>query len=230
MRIAAAVALALLALPAAAVEQVRFIKLEVEPFYVSSASREGRPRIGPLIKYNEQLASKRREDIAAARDAMAAEAATTSPMALMVLAIRLYDVGLRDDAVFWFYAARDRLATLSAVLDVDTRALAPNEKATRAFALKAGPAINGYAYCDIAKQKETRHRALAWVAQNPYQLLFSEQLPARPGERKANLQRAIESLRAAEQEDADYLALPANVEKLQAARRETSADEKYCWK
>ena len=29
-------------------------------------------------------------------------------MTMMVLAIRLYDVGLRDDAVFWFYAAKDR--------------------------------------------------------------------------------------------------------------------------
>jgi len=29
-----------------------------------------------------------------------------TPMTMMVLAIRLYDVGLRDDAVFWFYASR----------------------------------------------------------------------------------------------------------------------------
>ena len=230
MRIAPAVALALLALPAAAVEQVRYIKIDVEPYYVSSVTREGGPRIGPFIKHNEQLASKRREDIVAVRDAMAADAAGASPMALMVLAIRLYDVGLRDDAVFWFYAARDRFTTLTAVLDTDTQALIQNERATRAFALKAGPAINGYAYCDLAKQKETRHRALEWVTRNPYQALFAEQLPARPGDRKANLQRALESLRAAEQEDADYLALPANVAKLQAARRENSAEEKYCWK
>jgi hypothetical protein len=151
-------------------------------------------------------------------------------MTLMVLAIRLYDVGLRDDAVFWFYAARDRFTTLSAVLDTNTQALVQAERATRAFALKAGPVINGYAYCDIAKQKETRKRALEWVAKYPYQPLFSDQHPGRPGDRKANLQRAIDSLRAAEQEDADYLALPANVAKFQAARRENSADEKYCWK
>ena len=34
-----------------------------------------------------------------------------TPMTIMVLAIRLYDVGLRDDAVFWFYAAKNRFAT-----------------------------------------------------------------------------------------------------------------------
>jgi len=230
MRTPAAIALALMAWPAAAAEQVRYIKIEVEPYYVSSVAREGRPRIGPLIKHNEQLTSKRREDIEAVRDAMAADAGGTSPMALMVLAIRLYDVGLRDDAVFWFYAARDRFTTLAAVLDTDTKSLLQNERATRAFALKAGPVINGYAFCDVARQKETRKRALEWVAQNPYQPIFSEQLPARPGDRKANLQRAIESLRTAEQEDSDYLALPANVAKLQAARRENNADEKYCWK
>ena len=36
----------------------------------------------------------------------------------MVLAIRFYDVGLRDDAVFWFYAAKDRYLTLDEVVDV----------------------------------------------------------------------------------------------------------------
>ena len=37
-------------------------------------------------------------------------------MTLMVLAIRLYDVGgCRDDAVFWFYAAENRYLTLEDV-------------------------------------------------------------------------------------------------------------------
>jgi hypothetical protein len=36
-----------------------------------------------------------------------------TPMTMMVLAIRLYDVGLRDDAVFWFYASKDRFQTLT---------------------------------------------------------------------------------------------------------------------
>ena len=42
-------------------------------------------------------------------------------MTMMVLAIRLYDVGLRDDAVFWFYVARARYITLEDVLDVSAR-------------------------------------------------------------------------------------------------------------
>lgn len=39
-------------------------------------------------------------------------------MAMMVLAIRLYDVGLRDEAVFWFYAAKERYIVMSEVLNV----------------------------------------------------------------------------------------------------------------
>ena len=46
-------------------------------------------------------------------------------MTMMVLSIRLYDVGLRDDAVFWFYVAKDRYIVLSEVLNVKAPQLAP---------------------------------------------------------------------------------------------------------
>ena len=72
-------------------------------------------------------------------------------MAMMVLAIRLYDVGLRDDAVFWFYAAKERYIVMSEVLDVKTQTLAQADDAMRSFASLAGPIINGYAFCDLAK-------------------------------------------------------------------------------
>ena len=50
-----------------------------------------------------------------------------TPMTMMVLAIRFYDVGLRDDAVFWFYVAKDRYIVMSEVLDVKT----PKARASR---------------------------------------------------------------------------------------------------
>ena len=53
-------------------------------------------------------------------------------MTMMVLAIRLYDVGLRDDAVFWFYVAKDRTIVLSDVLNVKTPQLAQADDERRA--------------------------------------------------------------------------------------------------
>ena len=53
-------------------------------------------------------------------------------MTLMVLAIRLYDVGPRDDAVFWFYAAKDRYISLLGAIDENALGSAPD--AVRSFA------------------------------------------------------------------------------------------------
>ena len=151
-------------------------------------------------------------------------------MTLMVLAIRLYDVGLRDDSVFWFYAAKNRFATLAGVADVKAPQLAQAEDATRNFALLAGPVINGYAFCDIANQQTQAARALQWTVAYPYAALFMPQVPALPGDRKKNLDRAIADLTTAVAKERDYLAQPANVAKLKAQRRANGADQKYCWK
>jgi hypothetical protein len=61
-------------------------------------------------------------------------------MTMMVLAIRLYDAGLRDDAVFWFYVAKDRLAWIeenpyAAMFMEQIPARQPDRKALAARAL-----------------------------------------------------------------------------------------------
>jgi hypothetical protein len=48
-------------------------------------------------------------------------------MTMMVLAIRLYDIGERDEAVFWFYAAKARTIVLLEVLDMPQSGLAQGE-------------------------------------------------------------------------------------------------------
>ena len=125
----------------------------VEPFYRSAATPEGRPQVAVGKQYNDLLASNRREDILAARDLIEAKPKLVTPMTMMVLAIRLYDAGLRDDAVFWFYVAKDRYIVMSEVLNVKTQLLAQADDAVRSFATLAGPVINGYAFCDFAKQR-----------------------------------------------------------------------------
>lgn len=141
-------AVILLGWPAVAMsaEPVRHIGIYVQPFYEAAQTPDGRPKVIVGEQFNGLLSSNRREDILAARDLIAAKPAVVTPMTMMVLAIRLYDVGLRDDAVFWFYAAKERYIVMSEVLDVKTQTLAQADDAMRSFASLVGPIINGYAF------------------------------------------------------------------------------------
>src|SRR6186713_3073806 len=191
--------------PAIATEPVRQIGIYVQPFYEAARSPGERPRVAVGKQYNDLLSSSRREDILAARDLIVAKPALVTPMTLMVLAIRLYDVGLRDDAVFWFYAAKDRFLTLDGVVDVGAGGLAQVEDAIRNFSTLAGPIINGYAFCDIANQQAIRAKALDWVEQNPYEAIFMERLPAKQSNRKQALAEAVASLRQSAAKESAYL-------------------------
>src|SRR6478735_9421706 len=117
--------------PAIAAEPVRQIGIYVQPFYEAARSPGERPRVAVGKEYNDLLSSSRREDILAARDLIVAKPALVTPMTMMVLAIRLYDVGLRDDAVFWFYVAKDRFLMLAGVSDTKSIELAQVEDAVK---------------------------------------------------------------------------------------------------
>jgi hypothetical protein len=230
MRSALIVLGVLLAAPSIAAYQVRAVPVKVAPFYEAAEHREEKPRVATSSGFDRQLASLRAADIAAVRDAVRAEPAAVSPITLMVLAIRLYDVGLRDDAVFWFHAARARMATAAAVLDTTFQEIAKVEATTRAFALQAGPTINGYALCEPARHARSRRAAIDWVEANPYATIFIETIPAKPGDRRETLSRALRDLRAEAAEDEAALAKPEEQARLAQLRRETRADEKYCWR
>jgi hypothetical protein len=151
-------------------------------------------------------------------------------MTLMVLAIRLYDVGLRDDAVFWFYAAQARYIVMSEVLDVKTQMLAQAEDAMRSFTTLAGPVINGYAFCDLAKQKALHAKAVDWVESNPYEVMFMVRAPALPGDRAENHKRAIANAKDRAAKERAYFDDAKNAEAFYATRKRNEADAKFCWK
>ena len=98
-------ALLALTMPALAAERVTRVDIYVEPYYAAAESPDGRPTVAIGKTFDELLSSTKREDIVAARDKIASDPKVITPMTMMVLAIRLYDLGLRDDSVFWFYAA-----------------------------------------------------------------------------------------------------------------------------
>lgn len=212
-----------------AVEPVRRIGIYVELFYRAAATPGGLPQVGVSKQYNELLASSRRDDILAVRDAMNAKPALVTPMTLMVLAIRFYDVGLCDEAVFWFYAAKDRYIVMTGVLDVKSPLLAQADDAMRSFSALAGPVINGYAFCDLAKQKAAHARAVAWIENNPYEVMFMAKAPALPGDRAANARRAVASAKERAAQESAYFDDTKNVVAFMAMRKRNEADVKYCW-
>lgn len=230
LSIALAAAAWLLAPPATrAAEPVKHVGIYVEPFYRSARNPADAPTVGTGKPYADLLASTKAADIAAARDMILAKPQLVTPMTMMVLAIRFYDVGMRDDAVFWFYAAKDRFIALVEVAEPNTPVLAQSNEAMHAFATLAGPIINGYAFCSIEKQKDIRAKALAWVESNPYEMVFNAQIPARAADRRAALERAIAHAKENAAKERAYLEDPKNVETFKVARARNDADAKFCW-
>jgi hypothetical protein len=220
----------LFSLPALAAEPVRQIGIYVQPFFEAAQTPGERPHVAVGGQYNALLSSDRRDDILAARDLIVDKPALVTPMTMMVLAIRLYDVGLRDDAVFWFYVAKDRYIVLSDVLNVKTPQLAQADDAVRNFVTLAGPAINGYAFCDLAKQKAAHAKAIEWVEANPYQVMFRPDVLALPGDRAANLKRAIANAKERAAKESAYFDDQKTREDYYATRKRNEADVRYCWK
>jgi hypothetical protein len=230
MKLRLTLVVSLFAWPATAAEPVRQVGVYVQPFYEAALEPGGKPRVSVGKQYNDLLSSNRREDILAARDSIFAKPGLVTPMTMMVLAIRLYDVGLRDEAVFWFYAAKERYIVMSLVLDVKTQSLAQADDAVRSFATLAGPVINGYAFCDLAKQKDQHAKALAWVEANPYEVMFMAAAPALPGDRMKNANRAIADARERAAKEGAYFDDVKTREAYYVTRRQNEADVKFCRK
>ena len=227
---AAAAAWLMLPLCANAAEPVRRIGIEVQPFYQAARTPDGKPQVAVGKQYNDLLASARREDILAARDLIVAAPKVVTPMVMMVLAIRLYDVGLRDDAVLWFYIAKDRYIVMSDVLDVKTPQLAQADDVMRNFSVLAGPVINGYAFCDLAKQQEAHAKAVEWVESNPYEVMFMARAPALPGDRAENQKRAVQNAKERAAKERGYFEDAKNRAAFYATRQQSEADDRFCWK
>ncbi len=216
--------------PARAAEPVKMVGIYVEPFYRAAGAPGEAPQVGTGKPHAELLASTRREDILTVRDRIVAGPKVVTPMTLMVLAIRLYDVGLRDDAVLWFYIAKDRHVTLTDVAVAGTPLLAQADQAMRDFSTLAGPILNGYAFCDAANQRALRAKALAWVESNPYEVIFMDRLPARTADRVAALAQSIRSLKSNVEKERAYLDDPKNAATFADARKKNEAVAKFCWK
>ena len=213
-----------------AAEPVRQIGIYVQPYYEAARIPGATPQVAVGKQYDDLLSSNRREDILAARDLVLAKPALVTPMTMMVLAIRLYDMGLRDDAVFWFYVAKERYIVMSQVLNVKAQGLAQADDAMRSFATLAGPTINGYAFCDLGKQKEQHAKAVQWVETNPYEVMLMVSAPALPGDRADNAKSAIAAAKERAAKERAYFDDAKTREAYYVTRKQNEADVKFCWK
>jgi len=209
---------------------VKTVGIYVSPYYGDPTSDAVVVRVHPA--YDRLLESAKPADIVKVRDAILADPGLVSPMTLMVLSIRFYDVGLRDDSVFWFYAAKARYLTYRDVINqqaMRTGIFDVVEDGMSGFVQLGGPVINGYAFCDIPKQIATLDRAIDWVEANPYQVLFREDFKPLEGDRAENLRASIAKQRAWAKVEHEVLADPAKLKELRETRAKNHMDKKYCW-
>ncbi len=207
---------------------VQFIPLYVEPYYVAGQTASEPPKVNVWSEIDGLLASLDKERILEAKKKIESDPTRISPMTLMVLAVRLFDVGLRDDAVFWFYVAKERYLVTEKVLRIQSAQLSGVGDAMNSFNALAGPFINGFAFCNPDRQINQREAATAWNEQNTYVALFLEDLPALSGNRKDNLRNALATRRESLVKEREYLAKPETRSQLIAGRKANAADEKYC--
>ena len=203
--------------------------VDVPPYYVAGRRLGEPPQVAIDPAYDKLLSSSQRQDVQQAMQAIAAKPDLVRPETLIVLSMRLYDVGLRDDAVFWYYAGRDRFFTMEQVLDMRSLQLAHSAEVAETFIRAAGPAMDGYAYCSIARQAESEDRAIAWVATHPYKVLGYTELPATSEDRNAALSAAVNQLRDESRKKKSLLADPRTLAERAAARERNHAHELYCW-
>ncbi len=153
-------------------ESASRIPIYVTPFYDSE---------GPLIQigeYSEALQSDDIELVIKTIDNMKANWDGLTVVAMYVAAIRLYDLGEKDEAVFWFYAAQHRGKLFQLLLD-QTAVGSIGDPAFElghahdSFAQLAGKFINGYAFCDLNKYVVIVNQALSKSSSvPPFQTIY----------------------------------------------------------
>ena len=96
---------------AEAIAQTASADFYVAPFYNSK---------GPSIKigkFSKELASADKQSIKITVATIKQEMATLPAITMFVAAARLFDLGYRDEAMYWFYAAQYRARLFQALLE-----------------------------------------------------------------------------------------------------------------
>ncbi len=220
--------------PASAPEQVAArpvhkLYVDVPPYYFSGDKLNAPAKVAVDPHWDALLSSANRKDIQRVEDGIGAQPDLVKPQTLIALAMRLYDVDLRDDALFWYYAGRSRFLTMQAVLDMRSLQLLKFADVFHDFVRAAQPAMDGYALCSVARQEEIERRAIDWVAAHPYKLLGFADLPAATDDRNVALAAAIQGLRDDLAREKSVMSDPQALAALEERRAVTNDHARFCW-
>lgn len=207
--------------------KVRSVDIYVTPYYSANAGKAEFVKV--YDKIDDLLKSGKVEDFKKTEKIVQDAPQMVSPITLFVLSARAYDLGLRDDAVFWFYVAKNRAILLRGVIDMEGEKFTDMVAAIGAFMKLVGDVVNPYAFCDIKKQQEIADKALEWTKKNAYEAMFSPEFSSPHEDRKAALAKGIEKLESRNKKEKDYFLDKDNLAKFKAMRKQNGTDEKFCF-
>ena len=207
--------------------KVRSVDIYVTPYYSANAGKAEFVKV--YDKIDDLLKSGKVEDFKKAEKIVQDAPQMVSPITLFVLSARAYDLGLRDDAVFWFYNAKNRAILLRGVIDMEGEKFTDVVAAIGAFMKLVGDVVNPYAFCDIKKQQDIADKALEWTKKNAYEAMFSPEFSSPHEDRKAALAKGIEKLESRNKKEKDYSLDKDNLAKFKAMRKQNGTDEKFCF-
>ena len=207
--------------------KVRSVDIYVTPYYSANAGKAEFVKV--YDKIDDLLKSGKVEDFKKAEKIVQDAPQMVSPITLFVLSARAYDLGLRDDAVFWFYNAKNRAILLRGVIDMEGEKFTDMVAAIGAFMKLVGDVVNPYAFCDIKKQQDIADKALEWTKKNAYEAMFSPEFSSPHEDRKAALAKGIEKLESRNKKEKDYFLDKDNLAKFKAMRKQNGTDEKFCF-
>ena len=129
------------------------------PVYITPYYNSEGPEIN-VGTHSKDLAAATAESIIDLSAKMKADWETLSVATMYVMSIRLYDLGRKNDAVYWFYSAQFRMRLLRSLLSDDSIGEIGSEgfeliHAHKAFHQLAGEYINGYGFGDLHTLEET---------------------------------------------------------------------------
>jgi len=138
----------------------------VTPFYDSEGLKID---VGP---YSEELAAADAKTIGDVIAKLKKDQSKLRAEVMYVAAIRLYDLGRKDEAIYWFYAAQYRGRLFTALLDPAQVGGIGDEafelkQAYNAFNQLAGVYINGYAFGELDTLKKSLQQVLDEKTKRP---------------------------------------------------------------
>ncbi len=200
---------------------------EPMPIYVSPFYNSDGPEVN-VGKFSDKLRAKDEEALAKTVVEMKSEFGRLPIEAMYVAAVRLYDIGLRDEAVYWFYSAQYRARLYKSILDPKMiggigSAAFELSSAFGAFHQLSGPFINGYAFCSQETLLKTLDRVKSEIEELPeFAHIYPEVafIPAESWPEKAHVSSEGLATFAAQ--------VSAKWNDIQSSRKENGMDEKFC--